>query len=344
MPNEIEKNARKNCRKLILDSHYQARMIDFLREKGCASLALTLASLYAYVCNSFKKVEDELFYSELTQEREKELLGMLRTMERKYTHMLQTIEVACNLAKAKGYEPYQEIANILVATLHDVGRAAEILQVGTQMGLNKANHCELGVKLLFDSENPKNEKLRSFLTFDLYTIYRDAIYAGIKYHGSKDVPYDEMSPFISTTVKDIRDADKVAIISSYTDLETDMDSVFHMSFEELAQIPIADLTVEEILNHQQIDRGDKSVPYDRLRQFISHIGFIFDINSPIIYDYLYYSNWVQAYVAHVKLFMSGENYDKMCRIEEEAIKFLYDNALKDPSAISIGYKRNRIRY
>lgn len=330
----------ENKKSLNLDIGSCSKLDALFREKHYESLSVPLYMLCNYVLHSFDGVETELAAGNLSEEREKELLGMIKTMERKFTHMLQTIEVACNLASVKRYEPYQEIANILVATFHDIGRSAEILKVGTQMGLNKANHCELGVRILF-SEDRSTELLRSYINPDLYNIYRDAIYAGVKYHGSKDVPYDEMSPFISTTVKDIRDADKVAIISSYTDPETDMDSVFHMSFEELAQIPIADLSVEEIMNHQQINRGDKSVPYDRLRQFISHIGFIFDINSPIVYDYLYYSNWVQAYVAHVKYFMSGENYDKMCRIEEEAIKFLHDHSLKNPEAIKIGYSRNR---
>ena len=301
-------------------------------------ISLIIDKLVSFIECSFVDIQIILNSKSINDEKiTKDFIDMLRVMERKFLHMLQVIDIAINLSEVNHYESYRQIANILVATFHDFGRILEIHKVGTKMGSNKVNHTTLGLSYLFD-DSMERERIKEYLSEELYLIYRDLIYTGIAYHGTKDVPYGILSPLATSVVKDIRDADKLAVMSSFVDPNTDMDTVFHMPFEELAQIPIHDVTLKEIMSHKQIDRSNKDVPYDKMRQYISHIGFIYDINSPLLYDYLYLTHWVEKYIGHVRKYLRDENQDKMYEIEAECLDFLRKKQSHNINAGKLGYK------
>lgn len=327
-----------NNNKLRLDKVYINYIKKRLDGMNYHFISLIIDKLVSFIECSFVDIQIILNSGSITDEKiTKDFIDMLRVMERKFLHMLQVIDIAINLSEINHYESYQQIANILVATFHDFGRILEIHKVGNDMGNNKVNHTTLGLSYLFEGKNDR-ERIREYLSEELYLIYRDLLYTGIAYHGTKDVPYSNLSPLAKSVVKDIRDTDKLAIMSSFVDPNTDMDSVFHMSFESLAQIPIHDITVKEIMSHKLIDRSNKDVPYDRMRQYISHIGFIYDINSPLLYDYLYLTHWLEKYICHVRRYLSGENQDKMEEIEAECLDFLRKKQSHNINAGKFGYK------
>ena len=322
-----------NINKLNLDYKYVNDTKNMFQKRYYFDLTIPLQKMIEYIEESFQDVSNMLLHENIKLGERKEYLNMLRLMERKFKHVLQVVEVTNNLALIKDYDDYRTVANLLVAIFHDIGRFIEIHKVGTDMALEKVNHSELGLHYLFSGK----DKFKDYVTPDLYREYYDALYNGIKYHGEYSVPYEKMPSFIEQTVKDIRDSDKVAIMESYIDPKTDMNTVFHMSFEELAKLPLSDATVKEFQNHQLVNFKAKNIPYDRLREFLAHISFIFDINSDVIYDYLYETNWITRYINQLKPYMEGENLKKLEAIEEIALEYLNFKRTNNSNAINLGY-------
>ena len=168
--------------KLNLNKEYINYIKKRLDDMHYHFISLIIDKLVSFIECSFVDIQLILDSKSINDEKLlKEFMDMLRLMERKFEHMLQVIDIAINLSEVNNDESYKQIANILVATFHDFGRILEIHKVGTGMGTERVNHSILGLSYLFNDEK-KSERIREYLSEELYLVYRDIIYMGIPWY------------------------------------------------------------------------------------------------------------------------------------------------------------------
>lgn len=136
----------------------------------------------------------------------------------------------------------------------------------------------------------------------------------IKYHGAFQIPVEEFkTEFEKLIIEDIRLIDKSSIMNGL--LVEDIETVIGISKDELAETHISDSTYEELTTSGVVNRTRKGVAYTPNRHFMSHVGFIYDMD-----DYsLLTGNWIKRYLDIYQL-KDQKNQQRKEIIEKCAIK------------------------
>ena len=151
----------------------------------------------------------------------------------------------------------------LIALLHDIGRFEQIRQFNS-FSDNNVSHAKLAIDYLF-----KEEHIRDFIEDHQYD---EIIKKAVEQHSLYKIE-EQGNKRENLHIKLLRDADKLDNfrVKNTEDIET----MFDISMEELAQQKITDRIYDQILCNQPIVAEERKTNID---MWASWIAFIFDLN------------------------------------------------------------------
>lgn len=286
----------KNIRKFTVD--WQS--IDNLKEQFCSrgleDCIYTLDSLVKYAEMRYGKLSDEysiITNPNLTDSDIKDYERKIATAERKFKYMIDVPNLCLQRSTNNNYANKKTKLLTTVGILHDIGRIDEIISQNKDSVFKlKVDHASIGADYLFGGDAlTKSDRIYDFVNEELADRYGDLIENCIRYHGSYKVPMEYFqSKLGKALIKDIRLIDKISIMNSF--LVEDMSTVIGISLEELAELHISDGTYCELMTVGTIDRKKEGEPYTPIRHFLSHVGFIYDMDDYTLLD----DRWVDRYM------------------------------------------------
>lgn len=249
-----------------------------------SSCSETLDSLILYLQSELNTLDLQQSKNPSPQELS-EIERKLITFERKFRHILDVPDICLKIGNMRGFDSEKQMLLTIAAILHDIGRGAEIIGESreTVFTLNtKIRHTEFGAKFLVDGDKlTENDRLLKFVDLEIAKNYWQLIRNCVSYHGDLWVPDKVFSPsdrFSRDIIETLMDADKISGLNGFIDPEVDFSTVVQKSSAELSKEHISDLTYHELTHSKPIDRSAEE--YTRLRQYFSHVGWIYAVYHP----------------------------------------------------------------
>lgn len=279
----------------------------------------TLDSLIKFSEEKYKVLGKKLLNPSLSEDERNVLLRKIIVAERKFRHMLDVPKLCVKRANDKSYDKEQAIILTTVGILHDIGRVDEILgQDSKTVFKMKVDHASIGAQYLLKDENVINsdDHIYDFVSERLVSKYGYLIQRCVKFHGSLNIPEDKFSTELGKSlIRDIRLIDKSSIMNSF--LKEDMSTVIGIPLAELDKTWISDVTYSELTNNQLVNRKQEGEEYTPNRHFMSHVGFIYDMD-----DYsLLTPNWVTRYLDMYNPVLQKDKNRKE-KINEKAVAYM----------------------
>ncbi len=262
-------------------------------ERGLEECIYTLDSLVNYANMKYGSLSEGLTNPDLTAEDIKDYERKIATAERKFRHMIDVPRLCIQRSINNNYSNKREKILTTVGILHDIGRIDEIMSQNKDSVFKlKVDHAEIGANYLFGGDTITNsDKIYDFVSEDLVNDYGNLIRDCIRYHGAYKVPMEYFKSRLGKgLIKDIRLIDKSSIMNSF--LAEDMSTVIGISLDELSDLHISDGTYCELMTIGTIDRKKKGEPHTPIRHFLSHVGFIYDMDDYSLLD----DKWVDKYM------------------------------------------------
>lgn len=168
----------------------------------------------------------------------------------------------------------QEDRNLAIAIgyFHDIGRFEQIRIANTFSDKeSKINHSQMGVTVLFE-----NNFIRRFIDD---TCYDEIIKTSIRNHNKSSycIDFDNLSEKEALFTKIIRDADKLDIFYTITDLNRSMESIFwypnNWDTKEINPDIIHCFEKNHYIDYSQINNNADVIP--------TYYAYVFDLYFPI---------------------------------------------------------------
>ncbi len=279
-------------KQFIIDKEYLERLRNLINEKKYDEVELALNKLIKYTIEKYS-VLTIMYQNAKTEEERLSIDKKIRTANRKFKHMLDVPALCIKRAENKEYDREKSILLTLIGILHDIGRIDEIIGLSDkEVFKGKMDHSSIGAHYLIagDEITPKDH-INDFLDKDIIKKYGYFIRDCVQNHSSLVVPESIIkTDFDRDIVKDIRLIDKSSIMNSF--LYEDMSTVIGITLDELAKTHIGDATFEELTSCKSINRKKEGVIYDANRHFMSHVGFIYDMDDFSLLT----PNWLELYL------------------------------------------------
>lgn len=253
---------------------------------------LTLEQLINYTQTKIKDLFTQL-NKNISLEEKNDILRKIAIAERKFRHMLDVPMLCLKRIDINNYKNDKAILLTIIGILHDIGRIDEIIsQDKNSVFKGKVDHAAIGATYLVKDDNLTiYDNIHKFVPLTIAAEYWQIIKNCVLYHGSLNIPEEIFKTDLEKSlIHDIRLIDKSSIMNSF--LYEDIESVIGISKEQLSHTNISDVTFEELTNEKQVDRKKQGELYTPNRQFMSHVGFIYDMD-----DYsMLTDDWVTKYL------------------------------------------------
>lgn len=305
-------------KKFEINSQSVNQLKKLLDEYKLNECNFTLDALIRYAESRLNVLTIKLTNPNLTPEEKNAILRKILVAERKFRHMLDVPMLCIKRIETQKYPHEQAILLTIIGILHDIGRIDEIISQTEKTTFKlKVDHSLIGANFLVSNDRiSDDDHIYEFVTKSLISEYWEVIKNCVRYHSSLVVPEDTFSTELEKSlIHDIRLIDKSSIMNSF--LYEDIQSVIGITPIELAQTHITDATFEELINEQPVNRKKPGEEYTPNRHFMSHVGFIYDMD-----DYsMLTDNWVSKYL---KIYMPTEEKDQLRKdiIERCAVRRL----------------------
>lgn len=254
---------------------------------------MTLDALIKYAKDKFNSLTIELNNPTLTFDEKKMILKKMIIAERKFRHMLDVPMLCLKRSEMENYDRETSLLLIIIGMLHDIGRIDEILNQDVKNTFKcKVDHSLIGAKVLVKDDNiHDDDHIYEFVSKSLVKDYWQLIRNCVQYHGALNIPNDLfVTKLEKNLINDIRLIDKSSIMNSF--LYEDISTVIGIPTSELAKTHISDATYWELTHERQVDRKKANEEYTPNRHFMSHVGFVYDMD-----DYrLLNDDWVSKYL------------------------------------------------
>ena len=294
--------------KLQLETEHYNDIINLFKAQDFQCALKALETLKNYIQKLFVNVTDE---------------NKIAIMNRKFDHILDTVDFAIKYNKVDETDELE--LNIVIAVLHDTGRAEEIYsQSKNDVFLSRVNHPELGTRYLFDEQHIYEFLTSNFMAADIVSKIKPAVML----HGN--LSYDK-GPYNTEQLRlisNIRCYDKIAIF--YQMIRTDATLVYQMPMSEVVKIPISELTKKELLEDKvPINRGAEAMT--RMRQCLLTVGCIYDPdNDERFYRYLKETDGINQFINR----LTNEEMTEEQRTIIELIKMTANNYVNEKLVVN----------
>lgn len=173
----------------------------------------------------------------------------------KIKHTYKVAEICDEISESLGLSEEDKDIAWTIGMLHDVGRFEQLRMYGTFLDAKSVNHAQLGASILLRKELGE---------------YESMIIKAVALHNVYQLPHlnDREQMFCDI----IRDADKVDIIR--VNRQSSLSDIYETCPEDFYTSEISDAVMEQIKNHETIDRRNKQTALDNL---VGHISFVFGL-------------------------------------------------------------------
>lgn len=190
----------------------------------------------------------------------------------KKVHTFAVLDAAAYICEKEKVSQEDTQLALLIALLHDIGRFEQI-KAFHSFDDQKFDHAKFGVKVLFE-----DGKIREFIRESAYDA---VIEKAIACHSAYRLP-EGLSERERIQCKIIRDADK---LDNFRVKDTEkIETLFDRPEEEVGREEISDHILEEIRAERSILSSTRKTHMD---QWVSYLAFIFDLNFPASFQFLW---------------------------------------------------------
>lgn len=196
----------------------------------------------------------------------------------KIVHTYEVMKITEELCQWLSLNEEDTQLAILIGLLHDIGRFEQYRIYHSFEDYKTTDHALFSSQLLF-----RDGLIREFIEADEYD---DIIRISIEQHNKYkiDSHIDERTLLF---VHLIRDADK---LDNFRVKETEtIETLFHISLEELEKEEITNTIYEQFKNNKLIYAPDRKTHLD---MWLSYIAFIYDLYFQESYIYIHQNDWI----------------------------------------------------
>lgn len=240
---------------------------------------ITLDQLIKYTQNKMQNLYFQL-NSDISQEEKQDILRKISIAERKFRHMLDVPMLCLKRIDLNNYKNDKALLLTIIGILHDIGRIDEIIsQDKNSVFKGKVDHSSIGANYLVNGDSLTiYDNIHNFVPLSIAVEYWEIIKNCVLYHGSLNVPTDKFTTNLEKTlINDIRLIDKSSIMNSF--IHEDIESVIGINKKQLAETHISDATYDELTSNMPVNRKKEGEIYTPNRHFMSHVGFIYDMED-----------------------------------------------------------------
>ena len=207
----------------------------------------------------------------------------------KIQHTLRVAKNCEKIANDLHLSPDNVNLAIAIGYFHDIGRFEQVRIANTFSDKeSKINHSEMSIKVLFE-----NNYIRKWIADSCYD---EIIKISVRNHNkaSIDIDFDHLSEKEILFTKIIRDADKLDIFYTITDLNRSMESIFWYTGWDTLEISPAILTCFETnhyVDYSQIHNNADVIP--------TYYAYVFDLYFPITLQLIVQHNYLDLFTQRI---------------------------------------------